>query len=71
MYYVIFVESEDKEKGQALYKNFNFNGDKVVSKHIEPFSKRIALEAGNFHFTEQEIKDYDERYWAFAEEVTE
>lgn len=24
-----------------------------------------------FQLTEQEIKDYDERYWAFAEEVTE
>jgi hypothetical protein len=71
MYYVIFVESEDKEKGQALYKDFNFNGDRVVSTHIETFSKRIALEAGNFHFTEQEIKAIDERYWAFAVEVTE
>ncbi|MER2001215.1 MAG: DUF1642 domain-containing protein [Carnobacterium inhibens] len=71
MHYVIFLESEDKEKGQALYKDFNFNGDKVVSTHIEPFSKRIALEAGNFHFTEQEIKAIDERYWAFREEVNE
>lgn len=69
MYYVIFVESEDKEKGQSLYKDFNFNGDKVVSTHIEPFIKRIALEAGNFHFTKQEIEAIDERYWAFAEEV--
>lgn len=71
LYYVILVESEDKEKGQALYKDFNFNGDKVVSTHIETFSKRISLGIGNFHFTEQEIKAIDERYWAFAEEVTE
>ena len=71
MYYVILVESEDKEYGQALYKDFNYDGDKVVSTHIETFSKRISLEAGNFHFTEQEIKSIDERYWAFAEEVTE
>lgn len=71
MYYVILVESEDKEYGQALYKDFNFSGDKVVSTHIETFSKRISLEAGNFHFTEQEIKAIDERYWAFAVEVTD
>lgn len=70
MYYVIFVESEDKEKGQALYKDFNFNGDKVVSTHIETFSKRISLEADNFHFTEQEIKAIDERYLAFKVEVS-
>ena len=24
-----------------------------------------------FHLTEQEIKDYDERYWAFAKPVEE
>lgn len=71
MYYVILVESEDKEYGQALYKDFNYDGDKVVSTHIETFIKRISLEAGNFHFTEQEIKSIDERYWAFAEEVTD
>lgn len=71
MYYVIFVESEDKEKGQALYKDFSYDGDKVVSTHIETFSKRISLEAGNFHFTEQEIKSIDERYLAFKVEVTE
>lgn len=70
MYYVIFVESEDKEKGQALYKDFNYDGDKVVSTHIETFSKRISLEAGNFHFTEQEIKSIDERYLAFKVEVS-
>ena len=70
MYYVIFLESEDKEKGQALYKDFNFNSDKVVSTHIETFSKRISLEAGNFHFTEQEIKSIDERYLAFKVEVS-
>ena len=70
MYYVIFVESEDKEKGQALYKDFNYDGDKVVSTHIETFSKRIALEADNFHFAEQEIKTIDERYLAFKVEVS-
>lgn len=70
MYYVIFVESEDEEKGQALYKDFNYDGDKVVSTHIETFSKRISLEAGNFHFTEQEIKSIDERYSAFKVEVS-
>lgn len=70
MYYVIFVESEDKEKGKALYKDFNYDGDKVVSTHIETFSKRISLEAGNFHFTEQEIKSIDERYLAFKVEVS-
>lgn len=71
MYYAILAESENKEVGQALYKTFNFEGDKVISTYIAPFSKRIALEAGNFHFTEQEIKAIDERYWAFAEEVTQ
>ncbi len=25
----------------------------------------------NYHFTEKEIKDYDERYWSFAVEVAE
>ena len=28
-------------------------------------------EPWEFNFTEQEIKDYDERYWSFAVEVTE
>ena len=31
----------------------------------------IGYEQEFYHLTEKEIKDYDERYWAFAEEVTE
>ena len=41
---------------------------KVISTH-ESENDDLPIECLEFEFTEKEIKDYDERFWAFAVEV--
>lgn len=44
----------------------------VVTMQVSPAMSRDKYgKDTRFMLTEKEIKDYDERYWAFAEEVTE
>ena len=45
-----------------------WNGNDQVDIYTDGISGSDEFE---FHLTEQEIKDYDERYWAFAEPVEE
>lgn len=40
-----------------------------VIDYVEAIDRRITNSV-KLKLTEQEIKDYDERYWAFAEEIT-
>lgn len=41
-------------------------------RQTDAFSKNFQIgDKEHFVFTEQEIKSYDERYWAFAVEVEE
>lgn len=45
---------------------------KTITK-ADPFKLEdmYEVEKKSHRLTEQEIKDYDERYWPFAKEVTE
>lgn len=61
LYTVFFKQKEGK--GFYLYKLWG-------SIHICPRIEGYSSEPSMHHLTEQEIKDYDERMWAFAEEVT-
>ena len=45
-----------------------WNGDNQVGIYTDGISGSDEFE---FYLTEKEIKDYDARFWAFAEEVTE
>lgn len=55
-------EVKDKHGCFILIKNLDGEIINAYGKVVYEKSKQL---------TEQEIKDYDERYWAFAEEVTE
>ena len=70
-YHVILNQSDDKDRGQALYKIYTMSSKKPSSHLIHSFEIREALKVGNFQFTEKEIKDYDERFWVFAVPVEE
>lgn len=52
------------QKGLFLYKE---HGKVKVGDNMLVYDKKYP----NYHLTESEIKNIDERYWAFAEEVTE
>ena len=56
--------------GQQVYlMQDRSNKNKVgIDWSEENYIKKIA-NRGSFHFTEKEIKEIDERYWPFAEEV--
>ena len=45
--------------------------DGVVRGTYQAYSWVTERDKEHYQLTEQEIKDYDERFWAFAEEVTE
>lgn len=69
------VEEEQKyyvEDGKhtLLCKWESSDGWKVIST-IESTEDDLPIGVLDFELTEQEIKDYDERYWPFAKEVTE
>ena len=61
-YYVLF--------GSQLYDD-NWTYALTKSGSIEFFEKDVLPEWDRAKLTEQEIKDYDPRYWAFAEPVGE
>lgn len=63
------------EKGKKYYVDLDtaayvakWDGDGSVQIYTDSISGNDEYE---LHLTEQEIKDYDKRFWAFAEEVTE
>lgn len=71
------IEIEKERK----YYVVNKNGFAILGRSHREFEETPYPENGRLRdfyegdpeyiFTEQEIKDYDERYWAFAEEVTD
>lgn len=61
------------EEEQKYYVNLDtaayvakWNGDDQVDIYTDDISGSDEFE---FHLTEREIKDYDERFWHFAEPV--
>lgn len=71
-------ENVEVEK-EKLYWVLGPEGNAMISKddfdtisQTDAFSKNFQIgDKEHFVFTEQEIKSYDERYWAFAVEVEE
>ena len=65
-------EVEEEKRYRVVFRSHK--DDLILFKtgeHI--FIGAESANGGNWkqHFTESEIKDYDERFWAFAEEVTD
>ncbi len=72
------IDGYEVEKEKKYYVLNNFGRTilvKLFGKQIEPSQGMKLEDLGNnnsdYQFTEQEIKNYDKRYWQFAEEVTE
>lgn len=68
LYYVKLPNTNSE--GESLYlAQGNVSGDYWFNSGLE----RLDYEAGacKHQFTEKEIKDYDQRFWSFAVEVTE
>lgn len=64
LYYVL-----DKEDATLLKKTAREGVAKSVGTNM--CSVKSWKDEEKYQLTEQEIKDYDERYWAFAQEVTQ
>ena len=59
----------DRHKVYLLVKEEERNKVETVAKIVEFYGhEHVEL---NYQLTEQEIKDYDPRYWAFAKPVEE
>lgn len=63
-YYVMNNENE-------LLLSKNNMGNVITYSQDYEQVKEILSDLGHYQLTEQEIKDYDKRYWAFAERVEE
>ena len=68
-------EVEKEQKYQVIIRDGEYirlylckHGDNVMIGTNDNYIEKCPEVT---YLTEQEIKDYDERYWAFAEEVTE
>lgn len=65
LYYVL-----DKNNHTMLYRSFDYSIAQVRSKHaVDPTRKNFNL--NEYQLTEQEIRNYDARFMAFAVEVAE
>ena len=68
----IEVEKEKLYRILMPNKTFLIQSTLDADGHQHWFNKNVEIyDHVKFQFTEQEIKDIDERYWTFAEEVTE
>lgn len=64
--YTVFVGKATHTVGLFLSKS-PYSGDITIGSNLDYYYSR----PDEIFLTEQEIKDYDERYWPFAEEVME
>lgn len=58
----------DRHKYYLLAKEEEHNKVATVAELVESYGHGLDI---NYNLTEQEIKDYDPRYWAFAKPVEE
>ena len=62
-----YVSERDEEYGGFWFLSKNNNGDISIGVNRD----WSEVDWGRLKLTEQEIKDYDSRYWAFAKKVEE
>ena len=58
----------DRHKYYLLAKEEEHNKVATVAELVESYGHELDI---NYNLTEQEIKDYDPRYWAFAKPIEE